>query len=41
MHHPPDRIAHTTALVTPAVENWLEREIVQTFIFKNQPEGSR
>ena len=26
MHHPPDRIAHTTAFVTPVVEHWLERE---------------
>ena len=25
----PDRIAHTTAFVTPVVEHWLEREIVQ------------
>ena len=23
----PDRIAHTTAFVTPVVEHWLEREI--------------
>ena len=29
MHHPTDRIAHTTALVTPVVEHWLEREIAQ------------
>ena len=29
MHHPKDRIAHTTAFVTPVVEHWLEREIVQ------------
>ena len=27
MHHPTDRIAYTTALVTPVVEHWLEREI--------------
>ena len=27
MHHPTDRVAHTTAFVTPVVENWLEREI--------------
>ena len=27
MHHPTDRVAHTTAFVTPAVEHWLEREI--------------
>ena len=29
MHHPTDRIAHTTAFVTPAVEHWLEQEIAQ------------
>ena len=23
MHHPTDRIAHTTAFVTPVVEHWL------------------
>ena len=27
MHHLTDRIAHTTAFVTPVVEHWLEREI--------------
>ena len=27
MHHPRDRIAHSTAFVTPVVEHWLEREI--------------
>ena len=27
--HPTDRIAHTTAFVTPVVELWLEREIAQ------------
>ena len=27
MHHPTDRIAHTTAFVTPALEHWQEREI--------------
>ena len=26
MHHPTDRIAHTTAFVTPVVQHWLERE---------------
>ena len=25
MHHPTDRTAHTTAVVTPVVEHWLER----------------
>ena len=29
MHHPTDRIAHTTAFVTPVVQHWLEREITQ------------
>ena len=29
MHHPTDRIAYTTAFVTPVVEHWLEREIAQ------------
>ena len=29
MHHPTDRIAHTTAFVTPVVEHWLERETAQ------------
>ena len=29
MYHPTDRIAHTTAFVTPVVEHWLEREIAQ------------
>ena len=27
MHHPTDRITHTTAFGTPVVEDWLEREI--------------
>ena len=29
MHHPTDRIVHTTAFVTPVVKRWLEREIAQ------------
>ena len=29
MHDPTDRIAHTTAFITPVVEHWLEREIAQ------------
>ena len=29
MHHPTDRITHTTAFVTPVVDHWLEREIAQ------------
>ena len=27
MHHPTDRMAHTTAFVTPVMEHWLEQEI--------------
>ena len=29
MHHPTDRIAYTTAFVTPVVDHWLERVIAQ------------
>ena len=29
MHHPIDRIVHTTAFDTPVVEHWMEREIAQ------------
>ena len=29
MPHPKDKIAHTTAFVTPVMEHWLEREIAQ------------
>ena len=29
MHHPINRIVHTTDFVTPVVEHWLEREIAQ------------
>ena len=29
MHHPTDRVAHTTSFVTPVVEHWLEQEIAQ------------
>ena len=29
MHHPTDRIAHTTAFVIPVMEHWLECEIAQ------------
>ena len=27
MHHPTDKIAHTTGFGTPVVEHWMEREI--------------
>ena len=36
MHHPTDRIAHTTTFVKPVVEHWLEWEIAQWV----HPEGS-
>ena len=26
MHHPTDRMIHTTVFVTPVVEHWLERD---------------
>ena len=29
MHHPTDRIKHTTSFVTPVMDHWLEREIAQ------------
>ena len=29
LHHPTDKITHTTAFVTPVVDHWLEREIAQ------------
>ena len=29
MHHPTDRITHTTVFVIPVVEHWLQREIDQ------------
>ena len=32
MHHPTDRITHTTAFVTPVVEHWLEREIAEIVV---------
>ena len=35
MHHPTDRITHTTAFVTPVVEHWLEREIVSFGVGRN------
>ena len=35
MHHPTDRITHTTALVTPVVEHWLEREIAKSVLLPN------
>ena len=36
MHHPPNRITHTTAFVTPMVEHWLKREIAQWVHHKNK-----
>ena len=40
MHHPTDRITHTTAFVTPVVEHWLEREIAQ-WVYINKSNASR
>ena len=34
MHHPTDRITHTTAFVTPVVEHWLEREIAPLLVIE-------
>ena len=42
MHHPADRITHTTAFVTPVVEYWLEREIAQrVHTMKDRPTTRR
>ena len=38
MHHPTDRITHTTAFVTPVVVHWLEREIAQWVHPMKQPQ---
>ena len=35
MHHPTDRMTHTTAFVTPVVEHWLER-IYNSYTSKTQ-----
>ena len=35
IHHPTDRIAHSTAFVTPVIEHWLEQKLwghVSTFL---------
>ena len=37
MHHPTDRVAHTTAFVVPVVEHWLEREISQWVHHEGHP----
>ena len=29
MHHPTDRLVHTTAFCTPVVDDWQEHEIIQ------------
>ena len=31
MHHPTDRIAHTTTFVKSVMEHWLEQEIAQKY----------
>ena len=40
MHHPTDRIPHTTAFVTTVVEHWLEREIAHWLEREITHEGS-
>ena len=40
MHHPTDRITHTTAFVTPVVEHWLEQEIAPGLSFLTSSKGS-
>ena len=37
MHHPTDKITHTTAFVTPVVEHWLEQEIAQWVNYSTNP----
>ena len=36
MNHPTDRIAHTTAFVTPVVEHWLERECQMYYFMESK-----
>ena len=38
MHHPTDRITHTTAFVTPVMEHWLEHEITQRVHLSGPPD---
>ena len=40
MPHPTDRIAHTTALVIPVMENWLIREIERWVQHGTKEEGN-
>ena len=32
MHHPTDKIAHTTAFALPVMKHWLERELATWFV---------
>ena len=32
MHHPTDRITHTTAFVTPVVEHWLNGSMLESLL---------
>ena len=41
MHHPTDRITHTTAFVTPVVEHCQEREIAQWVPYKQSEKIGR
>ena len=36
MHHPTDRIIHTTAFATPVVEHWLERDFFFKIFFNSK-----
>ena len=40
MHHPTDRITHTTAFVTPGVEHWLEQEIAHRTMSERSYHGA-
>ena len=36
MHHPTDKIVHTTTFVTPVMEHWLKREIAHGSTMRNR-----
>ena len=40
MHHPTDRITHTTVFVTPVVGHWLEREIAHRTMSERSYHGA-
>ena len=41
MHHPTDRIAHTTAFVTPVVEHWRKECIKFVYGVSDKIRGAR